>query len=122
VGRSYISETCRQHTHRRQRRGHGVYPSPEQGLIRVRDPEIVVAEESDTFWAAEWLRRVGDNLPPGEAESAVASLHVKAAKRRPFKRFLQIVQIKKSTTYVESIACGRTNPPSSAIVIQLIII
>ena len=62
-GHSDISETYRQHTHRRQRRGQDVYTSPEQGLIRVRDPESVVAEESDTFWAAEWLRRVGDNLP-----------------------------------------------------------
>ena len=81
----------------------------------VRNLELVVAEESDAGGAASWLTRAGNNRRPGEADAAVASLHVKAAKRRAFQRFLQIVPIEKSTTYAESIACGRTNPSSSAI-------
>jgi hypothetical protein len=44
----------------------------------------------------------------------VASLHVKAAKVVDLVPILQIVQIEKSTSYVESVGCDRTNPSSSA--------
>ena len=57
----------------------------------------------------------------GRAWIAVASLYVKAAKRCFCAPFMQIVQILESITYAESEAYGRTNPPSSAMVIQFII-
>jgi hypothetical protein len=44
----------------------------------------------------------------------VASLYVKAAKIANSMPILQIVQIAKSTSYVESVRWGRTNPSSSA--------
>ncbi|PYS07845.1 MAG: hypothetical protein DMG15_29025 [Acidobacteria bacterium] len=45
--------------------------------------------------------------------STVASLRVKLAKRGRFLAILQIVQIRKSITYVQSARSGRTNPSSS---------